>query len=76
MSWHRADGRLVVFADVPVGSTAIVRLPDPDWREVEVGSGKHRFECAFRTVADDPKPPAPPHPLGLPPETTSGVFED
>ena len=76
VAWHRAQGRLIVFVDLPVGVTATVRLPDPEWREVVVDHGSHRFECPFRRPEEDPERPAPPQPLGLPPEGESGVFEN
>ena len=74
VAWHRAEGKLVVFVDVPPGSTALIHLPEPGWRDVEAGAGSHRFECSFRDPAEDPQRPAPAQTLGLPPETTSGVF--
>jgi alpha-L-rhamnosidase len=52
VSWERADGRLIVDVGVPVGTVAAVRLPDSE--PVEVGSGRHRFEGAFRDPTDDP----------------------
>jgi alpha-L-rhamnosidase len=76
VAWHRAEGKLVVFVDVPPGSTALVHLPGPDWQDVEAVAGSHRFECLFRDPADDPAQPASEQTLGLPPETTSGVFGD
>jgi alpha-L-rhamnosidase len=76
VAWHRAESKLVVFVDVPPGSTALVHLPDPGWQDVEAAAGSHRFECPFRDPADDPRRPAPPQLLGLPPEATSGVFGD
>ncbi len=75
VSWVRDGGRLEVDVVVPVGATATVRLPAPDWEETEVGPGRHHFECPFRRAEDDPaRPPAPP-PLGLPPEGEAAVFE-
>jgi alpha-L-rhamnosidase len=75
VGWRRADGRLVVDVLVPTGTTALVTLPDPAWtpveagpgrqpgaNPVEVGSGRHRFECDYRRPEDDPTwvPPWPP----------------
>jgi alpha-L-rhamnosidase len=75
VAWKRADGRLEVDIQVPTGSTALVRLPDPVWEEVEVGPGRHRFGCPYRSAAEDPLRPSPPPPLGLPPEGDGGVFD-
>ena len=75
VAWVRDGERLQVDVVVPVGAAATVRLPDPAWTDVEVGPGRHRFECPFRRVDEDPaRPPAPP-PLGLQPAGESGVFE-
>ncbi len=76
VSWSRAAGRLIGDVLVPVGATAMVRLPDPRWTELEAGPGRHRFECTYRDPAEDPARPAPPEPLGLPPQTESGLFEN
>ncbi|HEX7491151.1 MAG TPA: family 78 glycoside hydrolase catalytic domain, partial [Candidatus Limnocylindrales bacterium] len=75
VAWTRDGARLDVDVLVPVGATATVRLPDPEWKEVEVGSGRHHFTCSFRRVEDDPARPPAPAPLGLAPEGESGVFE-
>ncbi len=40
-AWERRAGRIVLRVQVPVNSTAEVRLPDGS--EVVVGSGRHRF---------------------------------
>jgi alpha-L-rhamnosidase len=75
VAWVRDGAQLQVDLLVPVGATATVRLPDPEWKEVAVGPGRHRFTCPFRSVEEDPtRPPAPPA-LGLAPEGESGIFE-
>jgi alpha-L-rhamnosidase len=75
VAWMREGGQLHVDVLVPVGATATIRLPDPAWKDVEVGPGRHRFDCPFRLVEEDPaRPPAPP-PLGLQPAGESGIFE-
>ncbi|MBG0829747.1 family 78 glycoside hydrolase catalytic domain [Planomonospora sp. ID67723] len=58
--WERADGRLQLEVVVPAGATATVVLPSDPARGIEVGSGRHRFQDAFRDPADDPaaRPPA------------------
>jgi len=75
VSWTRGGGQLEVDLLVPAGARAFVSLPDPEWQDVEVGSGRHHFACAFRDAAEDPPIPTGAAPLGLPPETDSGVFE-
>jgi alpha-L-rhamnosidase len=75
VAWVRSGGRLEVDIAVPAGAVATVSLPDPDWTEIEVGSGRHRFGCPFRRPEDDPPRPAAPSPLGLQPVGESGVFE-
>jgi alpha-L-rhamnosidase len=75
VSWIRDGARLDVDVLVPVGTTATVRLPNPEWKEVEAGPGRHHFSCAFRPVEDDPARPPASQPLGLAPEGESGVFE-
>jgi alpha-L-rhamnosidase len=74
VSWVRTDGRLEVDVVVPIGATAIVRLPDPAWTEAEAGPGRHHFVCPFRRVEEDPPRPPAPLPLGLQPEGETGVF--
>jgi len=75
VAWVRERGRLDVDVLVPVGTTATVRLPDPAWKETEVGPGRHHFTCSFRPAEEDPPRPPAPSPLGLPPESAAGVFE-
>ncbi len=69
--WERTGGRLVVDVVVPPSTTATVRLPGGE--PVDVGPGEHRFDGAFRPVADDgTEPPIrprfvpPPEPVELP----------
>jgi alpha-L-rhamnosidase len=76
VSWTRAAGKLKVEVTVPVGAMAAIRLPDPDWTDLEVGPGHHSVECPFRDPADDQALPPPPQHLGLPPQTESGLFGD
>ncbi|MBB2914230.1 alpha-L-rhamnosidase [Streptosporangium becharense] len=52
--WERAGGRLRVEIAVPAGATATVVLPAEPDRPIEIGAGRHHFECAFRDAADDP----------------------
>ena len=54
VGWTRAADRLAVTVLVPPGTTAVVRLPAPEWAEVTVGSGRHAFACRFRPASDDP----------------------
>jgi len=43
VSWQRAEGRLVLRVDVPVGSTATVHVPG-DTAPVRVGHGHHEWD--------------------------------
>ena len=54
VGWTRAADRMAVTVLVPPGTTAVVRLPAPEWAEVTVGSGRHAFACRFRPASDDP----------------------
>jgi len=60
VSWRRSEQRLTVDVVVPVGTTAVVMLPDTT--PTDAGPGKHRFESAHRAPADDPewRPPFSP----------------
>jgi hypothetical protein len=40
-----------------------------------VGSGTHHFSCPFRAPQDDPPRPPAKSPMGLAPETETGLFE-
>ncbi|WP_344982223.1 glycoside hydrolase family 78 protein, partial [Streptosporangium fragile] len=85
--WERAGGRLHLEVAVPAGATATVVLPaEPDRaieggrateadRAIEVGAGRHRFECAFRDAADDPVAEQPGFfdPPGLRPDDAAGL---
>jgi alpha-L-rhamnosidase len=55
--WHRDGGRLTVAVLVPSNTVALVHLPDPATDPVEIGAGRHTFQCAFRPAADDPPLP-------------------
>ena len=52
VSWRRADGQLTVDIVVPIGSSAVVDLPGSS--PVDIAAGQHRFQCAYRSPADDP----------------------
>jgi alpha-L-rhamnosidase len=54
VAWHREQAFLRVDVTVPPGVTALVELPAESFAPVEVGSGHHRFTCAYRPAADDP----------------------
>jgi alpha-L-rhamnosidase len=51
--WVRNGGRLDLDILVPAGTTAEVRLPGDPADLIEVGSGKHRFSCAYPAPAED-----------------------
>jgi alpha-L-rhamnosidase len=62
VSWRRQEGRLTVDVVVPVGTTALIALPEASWEPVRIGAGRHTFECSYRDPDDDPewKPAWPP----------------
>jgi alpha-L-rhamnosidase len=62
VSWRRQSGRLTVDVLVPVGTTAVVTLPEAGWEPVRTGAGRHTFECTYRNADEDPewKPTWPP----------------
>jgi alpha-L-rhamnosidase len=47
VAWSLSSGRLKVTVTVPPGTTALVQLPATSFTPVEVGSGRHEFECAY-----------------------------
>jgi alpha-L-rhamnosidase len=53
VAWRREDRKLTVDVVVPVGTTAVITLPDTT--RTEAGPGRHRFESACRAPADDPE---------------------
>ncbi|HEY9412010.1 MAG TPA: family 78 glycoside hydrolase catalytic domain [Jiangellaceae bacterium] len=56
--WQRVGDRLVVDVEVPVGSSATVRLPGTD--DVELGSGRHRTETGWPAPTASSPAPTPP----------------
>jgi alpha-L-rhamnosidase len=58
--WRRTGGSLAVDVTLPPGTTALVQLPEPGWRPVEVAGGHHVFSCSFRPPDEDPVPSAAP----------------
>ena len=60
VSWQRSEDTLTVDVVVPVGTTAVVTLPDTT--PTEAGPGTHHFDSAHRAPADDPewRPPFSP----------------
>ena len=75
VSWRRAAGKFDLDVTVPPGCTAEVRLPEAGRPEELVGSGMHHFSCPFRAPQDDPPRPPAKSPMGLAPETETGLFE-
>jgi alpha-L-rhamnosidase len=52
--WRIEGDRIVLDVTVPANTRARVALPGQD--RAEVGSGRHRFEAPFASVAAEPKP--------------------
>jgi alpha-L-rhamnosidase len=54
VAWHREGDEVVVLADVPPNTEAVVDLPGAD--PIVVGSGRHEFRFAEATDAASRRP--------------------
>ena len=57
ISWQRTGRRLTIEVEVPVGATAVLRLPDGA-TETALAAGTHSIACDYRAVSEDPARPA------------------
>jgi alpha-L-rhamnosidase len=56
VEWRRREERFALDIRVPDDTSAVVILPEPGWKQITVGPGRHSFECAVRPAHADPVP--------------------